>query len=137
MFDRLFVYTCGSRIQYLFRSESVIMMSNRYSRKCPFPLNSGLYRSAVCYAPILSARTYKFHTFNDANLPECYAVCIDIEIPTLWKGLLLPSFWSSRVVILFSKDSENGEMNAAGFTETSGVYSSSLCQKQLSVIEIK
>ena len=78
MFARLFVPTCRSRIQYLFRSESVIMMPNRYSRNCPFSLNSGLYSSAVCYAPILSSRTYKFQTFKDANLPECYAVCIDI-----------------------------------------------------------
>jgi len=78
LFVRLFVCACRSRIQYLFRSESVIMMPNGYSRKCPFQLNSSLYRSAVCYAPVLSSRTYRFQTVNNANLPGCYIVCIDI-----------------------------------------------------------
>jgi hypothetical protein len=78
LFVRLFVCTCRSRIQYLFRSESVIMMPNGYGRKYPFQLNSSLYRSAVCYAPVLFSRTYRFQTFNNANLPECYVICIDI-----------------------------------------------------------
>ena len=127
MFVRLFVCTCRSGIQYLFRSESVIMMPNRYRRKYPFSLNSRLYIPAVCFAPILSSRTYKFRTFNDSNLPKCYAVCIDyiyIYIRVyiyIWKDLLHPSFWLSRVVTLFSKYSENGGMNATCFTETFGV----------------